>query len=239
MTTAFTAAFLLSGLGLGFLGSFHCVGMCGPIALTLPVQHLNGWRKMSGILFYNAGRVTTYMLLGLVFGWLGQQFYLGGWQQGLSIGLGVLLLAAVLFGKLTPKLKIGWVQRALGKLLARRSTGTLFAIGFLNGFLPCGLVYMAIAGAVATGNIWGGALFMGAFGAGTLPAMAAVSWFSQLLGMKGRIAVRRAMPYVMGLMAVLLILRGLNLGIPYVSPEMHPNAEKVIEKCCHKLNDEP
>ena len=234
MTAAITAAWLLSGLGLGFLGSFHCVGMCGPIALTLPVQHLSGGKKMGGILLYNAGRVTAYMLLGLVFGWLGQQFYLGGWQQGLSIGLGVLLLAAVLFGKLTPKLKMGWVQRALGKLLARRSTGTLYAIGFLNGFLPCGLVYMAIAGAVASGSVWGGALFMGAFGAGTLPAMAAVSWFSQLLGMRGRIAVRRAMPYVMGVMAILLILRGLNLGIPYVSPEMHPHAEKVIEKCCHK-----
>ncbi|WP_333864381.1 sulfite exporter TauE/SafE family protein [Chitinophaga sp.] len=237
MTTAITAAWLLSGLGLGFLGSFHCIGMCGPIALTLPVQHLSGWRKMGGILLYNAGRVTTYMLLGMAFGWLGQQFYLGGWQQGLSVGLGVLLLAAVLFGKLMPNMKIGFVQRSLGMLLARRSTGTLYAIGFLNGFLPCGMVYMAIAGAVAAGSVWGGALFMGAFGAGTLPAMAAVSWFSQLLGMKGRLAVRRAMPYVMGLMAVLLILRGLNLGIPYVSPEMHPHAtqaEKVIEKCCHK-----
>lgn len=234
MTTAITAAFLLSGLGLGFLGSFHCVGMCGPIALTLPVQHLGGWRKMGGILLYNAGRIVTYMLLGLVFGWLGQQFYLGGWQQGLSIGLGVLLLAAVVFGKLTPKFKLGWVQRTLGQLLARRSTGTLFAIGFLNGFLPCGLVYMAVAGAIATGSVWGGALFMVAFGAGTLPAMAAVAWFSQLLGMKGRLAVRRAMPYVVGVMAVLLILRGLNLGIPYVSPEMHPHTEKVIEKCCHK-----
>ncbi|WP_198651998.1 sulfite exporter TauE/SafE family protein [Chitinophaga deserti] len=233
MTTVMTAAWLLSGLGLGFLGSFHCIGMCGPIALTLPVQHLSGWKKMGGILLYNAGRVVTYMLLGMVFGWLGQQFYLGGWQQWLSVFLGLLLLAAVLFGKLMPSMKIGFVQRALGQLLSRRSTSTLFAIGFLNGLLPCGMVYMAIAGAVASGSIWGGMLFMGAFGAGTLPAMAAVTWFSQLLGLRGRKAIRSAMPYVVSLMAVLLILRGLNLGIPYVSPEMHPHTERVFEKC-HK-----
>ena len=88
---------MIAAILLGFLGSFHCIGMCGPIALTLPVHHLQGGKKMGGILLYNAGRVAAYMLMGLLFGWLGRQFYIGGWQQGLSIALGLLLLAAVIF----------------------------------------------------------------------------------------------------------------------------------------------
>lgn len=225
---------ILSALSLGFLGSFHCIGMCGPIALTLPVQHLNGWRKMTGILLYNIGRISAYALMGMLFGWLGRQFYLGWMQQWLSIGLGGLLLMMVLLqymGKgVIPNGITGPLKRVLGSLLQRRRFSTLFGIGFFNGLLPCGLVYLGIAGAVATGSIWKGALFMAAFGAGTLPAMAAVTWFSHLVSLRVRSQAKKVLPFVVIAMALLLIMRGMNLGIPYISPIMQPQHEQ----CCHK-----
>lgn len=210
---------MIFALLLGFMGSFHCIGMCGPIALTLPVQHLSGFRKTAGILLYNAGRVIAYMCMGAIFGWLGKQFFLGGLQQWLSISLGILLLLAVFFQKRLPQLpQLMFVKKILGQLLAKRQFSTLFSIGFFNGFLPCGLVYLGIAGALATGGILHGMLFMGAFGAGTLPAMFAVTWFSQLISIPLRQRIRQMIPVMITIMAVLLILRGLNLGIPYVSP---------------------
>jgi hypothetical protein len=231
---------ILSAFSLGFLGSFHCIGMCGPIALALPVQHLQGARRLGGILLYNAGRITTYTLLGLLFGWLGRQFYLGGLQQWLSIVLGgLLLLMAVLrylpgrrfgmaaqFGKLT-----AGTRQLLGMLLQRQRFSTLYAIGFLNGLLPCGLVYLGIAGAVATVHIYQGALFMAVFGAGTVPAMAAITASRQLITLQARNRVKRLIPVVIAVMGLLLIVRGMNLGIPYVSPVMSPYSPRVMERC--------
>lgn len=218
---------MMFALLLGFMGSFHCIGMCGPIALTLPVQHLSGAKKMAGILLYNAGRIVAYMSMGIIFGWLGKQFYLGGLQQWLSVSLGVLLLLVLLFKYVLHKRlfnfpQFTFVKQILGRLISQQRFSTLFGIGFFNGFLPCGLVYLGIAGAVATGDIWHGMFFMGAFGAGTLPAMAAVTWFSQLISIPIRQRIRQMIPIVISVMAVLLILRGLNLGIPYVSPIMEP-----------------
>ncbi|WP_212000995.1 sulfite exporter TauE/SafE family protein [Chitinophaga sp. HK235] len=234
---------MIGALILGFVGSFHCIGMCGPIALTLPVQHLEGYKKMAGILLYNAGRITTYALLGMIFGWVGRQLYLGGLQQWLSIGIGVVLLLAVLL-KYTgasgtksshlPGIYLTKIKSALGALLRQQKFSTLYGIGVLNGLLPCGLVYLAIAGAVATGEVWKGSLFMAAFGAGTLPAMTTVAWFSHLVSIGIRNRIRSLIPVVVGVMGILLILRGLNLGIPYISPVMSSHSEKVVERCCHK-----
>ena len=231
---------ILSAFSLGFLGSFHCIGMCGPIALALPVQHLQGASRLGGILLYNAGRITTYALLGLLFGWLGRQFYLGGLQQWLSVVLGALLLLMALlryrpgrrlgmeahFGKLT-----AGTRRLLGMLLQRQRFSTLYAIGFLNGLLPCGLVYLGIAGAVATVHIYQGALFMAVFGAGTVPAMAALTASRQLITLQARNRIKRLIPVVIALMGLLLIVRGMNLGIPYVSPAMSPYSPRVMERC--------
>jgi sulfite exporter TauE/SafE len=233
---------LLPALSLGFLGSFHCIGMCGPIALTLPVQHLTGAKKLAGILLYNVGRITAYAVLGMIFGWLGQQFYLGGLQQWLSITVGSLLLLMVLLNYVVGKriqgthLLNGFTTRIktiLGGLLRQQRFRTLYAIGFFNGLLPCGLVYLGIAGSVATGDVEKGILFMSAFGAGTLPAMMAVTYFSNLISLSVRNKMRNMIPYVIGIMGILLIMRGLNLGIPYISPYMSAHSEKVVERCCH------
>lgn len=230
---------LLYALSLGFIGSFHCIGMCGPIALTLPVRHLDGARQQAGILLYNAGRITTYAALGCVSGWLGRQFFLGGLQQWLSItlGAGLLLIIILQYGGSRTRfsIKTGFytkhIKKMLGRLLHRQQLRTLYTIGILNGLLPCGLVYFAVTGAVATGNIWQGALFMAAFGAGTLPAMVAISWFNDLISINLRNKLRRCIPFAVGIMALLLIMRGLNLGIPYLSPSIPSQNEKAMEHC--------
>ncbi|GAA3914204.1 sulfite exporter TauE/SafE family protein [Chitinophaga oryziterrae] len=223
----------LYALSLGFIGSFHCIGMCGPIALTLPVQHLDGTRKMAGILLYNAGRITAYSGIGIASGWLGRQFYIGGLQQWLSITIGCGLLLAVIFRNNRFHFSTGIygarIKKILGNLLRQQKLHTLYAIGFFNGLLPCGLVYFAVAGAVATGSITQGALFMCAFGTGTLPAMVTISWCSQIITVHMRNKLRQCVPYAVALMAVLLILRGMNLGIPYISPAISKG--KIIEHC--------
>ncbi|MGX5817586.1 sulfite exporter TauE/SafE family protein [Chitinophaga lutea] len=221
---------MIGALLLGFFGSFHCIGMCGPIALTLPVQHLSGARKALGILLYNAGRVTSYAVIGGLFGWMGRQFFIGGLQQWLSIGAGIALLASLVFFRTLPSPKMTWLKSALGRLLLQRRFGTLYSIGVLNGLLPCGLVYVAIAGAATSGSVTAGMTFMAAFGAGTIPAMAAAAWFAQLIGPAFRRRVYRLTPVIVAGMATLLILRGMNLGIPYISPILEPTHNE----CCHK-----
>lgn len=229
----------LYALSLGFIGSFHCIGMCGPIALTLPVQHLEGVRKQAGILLYNAGRVTAYAGLGLASGWLGRQFYLGGLQQWLSIvlGSGMLLFIVLKYGFRNNHLSLNtgfytrYIKTMLGNLLRRQQQRTLYAIGFLNGLLPCGLVWFAVTGAIATGSSLQGAVFMGAFGMGTLPAMIALTWSNDLISIRLRNRLFRFIPFVITIMAVLLIIRGLNLNIPYVSPKLTAPGEKVTEHC--------
>lgn len=230
---------LWAAISLGLLGSLHCVGMCGPIALSLPVHGRSQSSRFIAILVYNAGRIMTYSALGALFGLLGQGFAIFGLQQILSIVLGVIILLSVLLPgdifaqfSFTSKLHqlFTRLKSSLGNLFQNRSTKALFYIGLLNGLLPCGLIYMAITGALASGSVIQGALFMALFGLGTVPAMFSVAWFSNLISVKFRASITKAMPYVVSVMAVLLILRGMNLGIPYISPKM---AEQNTEVSCH------
>lgn len=234
----------IAAISLGLLGSFHCIGMCGPIALALPVHHFSELKKYIGILSYNLGRIATYTLLGLLFGLLGQSFYLGGFQQVLSIVIGVLLLITVLINYTSwfkmPSFRflyslINSVKIQIGSLFNRKGLHFLFLIGLLNGLLPCGLVYLGIAGAIATGEFLKGAEFMFYFGVGTIPVMYAVAFLGQFISLKYRNFIRRSMPIVVSVMAVLLIVRGLNLGIPYLSPQFEKETYKV--SCCEKQED--
>lgn len=236
--------FFIAAISLGLLGSFHCIGMCGPIALALPVHHFSPFKKYLGILLYNTGRIITYTLLGFLFGLLGQSFYLGGFQQILSVTIGVLLLASVIISQTnwfkTPGFGfistfINSLKMQLGNLFSRKGLHFLFLIGLLNGLLPCGLVYLGIAGAIATGDFFKGAEFMFYFGLGTIPVMYAVAFLGQFLSLKYRNFIRQSMPIVVSVMAVLLIVRGLNLGIPYLSPQFEKKTNNVT--CCEKSHE--
>ncbi|NJN77279.1 MAG: sulfite exporter TauE/SafE family protein [Saprospiraceae bacterium] len=229
---------------IGFIGSFHCIGMCGPIALSLPYQDVTKAKTAANVLLYNSGRVVTYSFIGLVFGLIGQGIALAGFQQWLSIGLGVLMLLAafsvVNFEKQLvkiPLLDTGFkkVRFHLGRLLAQKSQKkqTLFLVGVLNGFLPCGLVYLAIVGSIATGDVFNGSLYMAIFGIGTIPMMLSVALIGNLVSLKFRKNIQKIIPYMLGIMAVLLILRGMNLGIPYLSPELIQDNSDIIAPICH------
>jgi sulfite exporter TauE/SafE len=233
--------FIFAAISLGFLGSFHCIGMCGPIALALPVLNRSPLLKIISVLTYNFGRAFTYASLGLFFGLVGNGFAIFGLQQILSISLGSIILLTLILPKdilfrfsitkQTSRLFFNLRSR-LSALFHKKNFSSLFAIGLLNGLLPCGLVYMAIAGAIATGSALKGAAFMAAFGLGTIPVMFSLSWFSNLITVKFRSGINKALPYFISAMAVLMILRGLNLGIPYLSPEF--NAKNKTMSCCEK-----
>ncbi|MBE9489691.1 MAG: sulfite exporter TauE/SafE family protein [Bacteroidetes bacterium] len=216
-----------TALVLGLLGSFHCVGMCGPIAFMLPVDRSNSIKKISQITIYHIGRLISYGIIGLIFGLLGKSLYIFGIQQQLSIVIGVLMIIIVLipyktFSKINfskPVFKlISKVKSALGKALQKKTADTFLTIGFLNGFLPCGLVYMALFAAIATGSTLQGSLYMIIFGLGTIPLMTTAIYFSSVLKGSVRQKIQKAIPVFVILIGVLFILRGLGLGIPYISP---------------------
>jgi sulfite exporter TauE/SafE len=230
------AQVLISAFLMGLAGSLHCIGMCGPIALSLPTAGKTAAAKVTGALLYNFGRITTYAAFGLVFGWVGRSFAWFGWQQKISILLGAAILVFLLFpvffpGKtLHPVISraMAAVRNQLAKTIFRASPQALYTTGILNGLLPCGLVYMALTGAAITGDPVKGMSFMALFGAGTLPAMFATGFFGQWLKQPVRLKMRQLYPALMAIMAMLLILRGLNLGIPLVSPKINASSSESV-----------
>jgi uncharacterized protein len=215
---------------LGFLGSFHCLGMCGPIAFVLPLDRHNKLKGFLQIFLYHFGRILSYALIGLLFGLLGKGLYLSGLQQKLSILIGAIMIFIVLvpatflykFTLAKPLyIMVNKLKKALGIYLKKSSLKAFFSIGFLNGFLPCGLVYMALFAAISTGSSLKGALYMAVFGIGTLPMMTAALLFGNFLKVSIRNKIQKAIPIFVVLIGLLFILRGLGLGIKYVSPPDH------------------
>lgn len=229
---------LYTGFLLGLLSSFHCFGMCGAIAWAI---HSNVSSSWLGKIAYNTGRISTYALMGLVLGFFAENLPFAQMQQSLSILSGVLIILFVIFSRnsqfqsfsFAPVVRlVGLVKKNLGLLLQKRSSQTLFAIGLLNGLLPCGLVYLALAGALGMSNSLEAAFYMGLFGLGTLPMMLAVGFGSQYLGEKARNFLNKSIPYVAVTIAILFIIRGLNLGIPYLSPKINHESHKPNMECC-------
>jgi len=221
---------LYTALVLGLLGSFHCLGMCGPIAFVLPLNRDNKIKAFLQTFLYHLGRIISYALIGLLFGLLGKGLYLSGLQQNLSIVIGVLMILVVMvpasfFNKfnLTKPLyfAVGKVKSNLGIYLKKSSLKAFFVIGFLNGFLPCGLVYMALFAAISTGSSINGALYMALFGLGTVPMMTAALLFGNFIKLSIRNKIQKAIPIFVVIIGLLFILRGLGLGIKYLSPPNH------------------
>ncbi len=236
--------FLWTAFIVGLVGSAHCAGMCGPIALALPLKSESWFTRVSGGLVYNTGRILTYMILGAIFGLLGKGLHMAGFQLWASVVIGVLMIVMVvvpLIFKKLPSLNTvfeGYSARLLSgfrTMFRKGGNSSLFGIGLLNGILPCGLVYVAVAGAINTGDVISAMIYMALFGAGTIPVMLAVSLAGTMISLKFRIFINKLSPYVIVLLGVLFILRGLSLGIPYVSPKaeaLTPVVEKA-HKCCN------
>lgn len=218
---------LYSAFIFGLISSLHCIGMCGPIAMMLPVDRSNPAKKVMQIMLYHIGRLSAYATLGLVFGILGKGFYLAGMQQQLSIVVGILMITIVVvperifmkynFSKPVYK-AISKVKSSLGNQFKRKTPDSFFIIGLLNGFLPCGLVYAALFGAIAMQNATLGVTYMLLYGLGTIPMMSAVVYISNLLTYPIRSKLQKIIPVVAVFIGTLFIIRGLGLDIPYLSP---------------------
>lgn len=213
---------------MGLLGSIHCAVMCGPLLLAVQAGQGISWKTTFNKLLYQFGRILTYGLIGLFLGLLGNVASLQGWQQGFSLVTGILLFTIGLFymfGKSSSKLAaiqtkaIQPFAKFMGKWLYR--PGGSFVAGILNGILPCGMVYMALASAVNADSIWNSFYFMLLFGLGTLPLLLVFSFagnFPKRIFKKGFSTV---LPVLFILMGLWFILRGANLDIPYLSPLIH------------------
>ncbi|MBL0133179.1 MAG: sulfite exporter TauE/SafE family protein [Chitinophagaceae bacterium] len=230
---------LIAGGSLGLLSSFHCVGMCGPLALSLPVQHFSRIQQIIALLLYNMGRVVTYSLLGLIFGITGRQLFVAGWQQWFSIALGVFILVLALQYFFFKNLwQPSWLQNFhykvqgwMSHFLQSRHISAFLLLGMANGLLPCGMVYIAIAGALSSSEVVHSVAFMAAFGMATLPAMFFLSWMGLRMDLGIRNRIRKVMPMVVVAIALVLILRGMNLGIPFISPVLASSPGDAIN--CH------
>ena len=218
---------LWSAIIFGLLGSFHCIGMCGPIAFMLPVDRNNSIKKVSQVSIYHLGRLLAYGIIGLGFGIIGKSLYLFGIQQQLSIAIGVIMIVIVLvpsqiFNKYNlskPIYKIiNKVKSGLGQALKRKTADTFLTIGFLNGFLPCGLVYMAVFASLTMQSAVYGSLYMVLFGLGTIPLMTAAIYIGKFLNTTIKQRIQKAIPVFVVIIGLLFIIRGLGLGIPYLSP---------------------
>lgn len=235
---------LYTALTIGLIGSFHCIGMCGPIAVALPLGERSLAIRSYGAFLYNVGRTLTYGILGALFGLLGKGIEMAGFQQWASIIIGMVMIMSVVFpflfkGKINlEKLLFGYASRMIVKfreLFARQSLKNLFFIGLLNGLLPCGLVYVAVAGAINTNAISLGIFYMLVFGAGTIPIMMSISLAGNYISQGLKNKMNRIIPGFIIFLGLLFILRGLSLGIPYISPKtqmLHPDKEISIEGSC-------
>ncbi len=221
--------------------------MCGPIALALPGGSYKDLTFYYGRFLYNIGRVVTYSFMGAIFGLIGKNFALAGLQNIVSVVTGIVIIVIVIlpgkyktvaieklpFSSLTNKLK-----KYFSAFYTKGTLGSLFFIGLLNGFLPCGFVYVGLAGALSTGNVLNGILYMALFGLGTVPVMFAASLAGSFVSIKIRHLITKAIPVLAVILALIFILRGLNLGIKYISPaekKMHiiqQDTSKNKKPCC-------
>jgi sulfite exporter TauE/SafE len=226
---------MLIGFLLGIVGSLHCVGMCGAMVVAmsqwgLPAQFWGGQVR------YHVGKIAGYAVLGALVGLVGKTLSLAFSQQGLSIAVGSVLLLSLVLPAYLMHLP---TQNKLTMYLrtAFQNKKSQFVIGFLNAFLPCGLVYVALASALATGEWYDATLFMAMFGLGTMPALLGVAWAGKHLQKlkKNAFLQKIKVQYVLTLcLGAMLLMRGLNLGIPYLSPQITNEAE--IE-CCKVVKE--
>jgi sulfite exporter TauE/SafE len=224
---------LFTAFILGLAGSLHCVGMCGPIALSLPLRGTTIPAKILGSTLWSLGRILTYSIMGALFGLIGSGFKMLGYQQVISIAVGVMMILSVFlpalfrnFPSVSFTALFSPVRRGMQRLLKERNNRALFLIGIFNGLLPCGLVYMAVAGAIATADLIYAVLFMILFGIGTIPLLLAVSLLGNVISLSLRKTIGKIVPVVVIILGIIFILRGLSLGIPFLSPP----AEKLSPK---------
>lgn len=223
---------------MGLAGSLHCAGMCGPIIWVMPFQVLTGYKKWLGIALYHFGRISVYALMGLVLHSFSALFH-PQWQQYISIVLGIVLLVVGIISFIPGRNSFslpwaGFVKSRLGHFIGSPSVFSLFITGTLNGLLPCGMVYMALSAAATADTALQSMALMYAFGAGTLPMLIALTVLKSKASFLRIQHVKKLVPVVMLVFGCIFVLRGMNLGIPYLSPQVAVEQHEVKATCCHK-----
>jgi len=209
---------------LGLMGSLHCLGMCGPLAIAFSGGYSsNKLQVISRSLQYNLGRAITYATIGLLFGLIGSFVFFAQAQQGLSIAMGVMMIIAF-FSSLNIDNYIGqfrivnkwknFVHRLISPMMKEVKSYPPFILGMVNGLLPCGLVYLALAGALTTGNIYSGGLFMFFFGLGTIPMLFGLVLSNQMMLGSQRKLLTKVIPYVSLAFGIFLCYRGMVVDMP-------------------------
>lgn len=227
---------IIAGLALGVTGSVHCVGMCGPLALMLPVKGSPFQRGISTVV-YHLGRISSYILLGLILSGLLEYFDLFKYERWVSLTIGVVFLLLWLLEFLKGKSnKIGplqqWINKSFGVLVSSNHPLKWWLAGMLNGLLPCGLVYGALIASAGFGGVGESAIFMIGFGLGNSPVLWLITMSKELIGKKIQGFLRTLLPFWLLIMAVFFILRGANLGIPFLSPKIKAHQQEA-PSCCH------
>lgn len=234
--------YITSALIFGLITGFHCIGMCGPIALSLGLDAQDKLKFHSQNAVYQFGRITTYTIFGLLFGLIGKGLNLLIYQKYIGIAAGIILILMVLlpgkvseigqnfsfFSRMMIKVKI-----FLSNYIRRKDFTSRYITGILNGLLPCGPVYIALTASIAAGSILKSATYMMFFGLGTLPFMFATVIAGNLISQKFRSKVFKVYPYIIVLIGCLFILRNLGLGIPFISPPEEALHIKATKSCCH------
>lgn len=224
---------------IGLFGSLHCIGMCGPIALAMPMQNKTRFHLLSNSLLYNFGRAITYGLLGIFIGIIGEGIVFAGLQKILSILTGVIMLGMVFFSVnletkiiTIPFLDQFYLQikSLLSKYLFKKSKWTVLAIGLLNGLLPCGLVYLAMVGALSANGILASSFYMFCFGLGTMPLMLLFLVFGKGAPLRCRLQLRRLYPAFLTILAFWFIYRGAHFYLP---PDFKLSAALEYIPMCH------
>lgn len=222
---------LWNALILGFIGSTHCILMCGPIVLSIPGQKTFSKFVLSRLI-YNFGRIFIYFVLGAIVGYIGETLSFASFQQPLSIIMGLficamsfLFIAQKIEGSISKTiLKItNPIKIAISSIFSKKSLIASWSSGMINGLLPCGLVYVALASAMGTFSTLDASLFMLVFGLGTFPAMLVMSIIGKVSIAK---LFQKVSPVYIFLLGLLLMIRGADLHIPYLSPALefiYPN----------------
>ncbi len=224
---------------MGFTGSLHCAGMCGPIVWIMPFQAFNGLKKAAALALYHAGRISVYAVMAVILHSF-KNLFDPKVQQYISIALGVTLLVVGLLTFIPnhyAKLSLPWagvVKKQLGNIIGRPGLSTLLMTGILNGLLPCGLVYMALSSTLASTSSWQSAAMMYVFGLGTLPMLISITLLKSKLNFIRTPNMRKMVPILVFSFGFLFVLRGMNLGIPYLSPKVAVEAHGIKSSCCHK-----
>lgn len=223
---------ILAGLMMSLLGSLHCAAMCGPIFLASASRFSVAKEYLVANLLHHAGKTFSYILLGSLMGVIGKLISIVIMQKWLLIISGSLL---ILFQILNTKpvfkaFKINLILNRLQQLKLNNS----FTLGVINGLIPCGLSYSAAISAIATGNPLYGALFMLSFGIGTIPSLNLIAFSRWLFKFKVNKKLMQWKSVPVFFIGVLFILKGLDLGIPFISPKLHPEKLKAPVDCCSK-----